>query len=48
VLFATASIFFFGGAAINDFAFILLIGFSVGIYSTIFVASALVVDLKAH
>ncbi len=48
VLFATASIFFFGGPAINDFAFILLIGFSVGIYSTIFVASALVVDLKAH
>jgi preprotein translocase SecF subunit len=48
VLFATASIFFFGGAAINDFAFILLVGFSVGIYSTIFVASALVVDLKAH
>ncbi len=48
VLFATAALFFFGGAAINDFAFILLIGFSVGIYSTIFVASALVVDLKAH
>jgi SecD/SecF fusion protein len=48
VLFATASIFFFGGAAINDFAFILLVGFCVGIYSTIFVASALVVDLKAH
>lgn len=48
VLFATAALFFFGGAAINDFAFILLVGFCVGIYSTIFVASALVVDLKAH
>lgn len=48
VLFATAAIFFFGGAAINDFAFILLIGFCVGIYSTIFVANALIVDLKAH
>ncbi len=48
VLFATAAIFLFGGAAINDFAFILLIGFCVGIYSTIFVASALIVDLKAH
>lgn len=48
VLFATAAIFFFGGAAINDFAFILLVGFCVGIYSTIFVANALIVDLKAH
>lgn len=48
VLFATAALFFFGGAAINDFSFILLIGFCVGVYSTIFVASALAVDLKAH
>lgn len=48
VLFATAAVFFFGGAAINDFAFILLVGFCVGIYSTIFVASALIVDLKAR
>ncbi len=48
VLFATAALFFFGGAAINDFAFILLVGFSVGIYSTVFVASALLVDWKAH
>ena len=48
VLFATAALFFFGGAAINDFAFILLVGFCVGIYSTVFVASAIVVDLKAH
>jgi len=48
VLFATGAIFLFGGAAINDFAFILLVGFCVGIYSTIFVANALIVDLKAH
>lgn len=48
VLFATSALFFFGGAAINDFAFILLVGFCVGIYSTIFVANALIVDLKAH
>lgn len=48
VLFATAAIFFFGGAAINDFAFILLVGFCVGIYSTIFVANALIVDFKAR
>ena len=47
-LLAVAALFFFGGNAIHDFAFILLIGFSVGIYSTIFVASSLVVDWKAH
>lgn len=48
VLFTTAALFFFGGSAINDFAFVLLIGFSVGIYSTVFVATSLVVDWKAH
>lgn len=45
VIFSTASIYFFGGSEIKDFAYILLIGFGVGIYSTIFVASALVVDV---
>lgn len=48
VLLSTLALFLFGGSGINDFAFYLLIGFSVGIYSTIFVASALVVDWKAH
>ena len=48
VLFANLSLFIFGGPAINDFAFILLVGFCVGVYSTIFVASALAVDLKAR
>ncbi|MBI3317222.1 MAG: protein translocase subunit SecD [Candidatus Omnitrophica bacterium] len=48
VLLTTASLFFFGGSAINDFAFVLLVGFSIGIYSTIFVATSLVVDWKAH
>lgn len=47
-LFAIAALFFFGGDAINDFAFILLVGFCVGIYSTIFVATSLVVDWKAR
>ncbi|MFA7001523.1 MAG: protein translocase subunit SecF, partial [Candidatus Omnitrophota bacterium] len=46
VLFSTLGLFFFGGAAINDFAFVMLIGFCVGVYSTIFVATSLVVDLK--
>ncbi|MFZ5802186.1 MAG: protein translocase subunit SecD [Candidatus Omnitrophota bacterium] len=45
---ATLALFLFGGNAINDFAFILLVGFGVGIYSTIFVATALVVDWKAR
>lgn len=48
VLFGALALFFFGGSAINDFAFVLLVGFTVGIYSTIFVASALVVDWKAR
>ena len=47
-LLATLALFLFGGSAINDFAFVLLAGFLVGIYSTIFVATALVVDWKAH
>lgn len=41
---ATLALFLFGGSAINDFAFTLLVGFAVGIYSTIFVATSLVVD----
>lgn len=47
-LFGAVALMVFGGPAINDFAFILFVGFSVGIYSTVFVASALLVDWKAH
>nr|MBP9866314.1 protein translocase subunit SecF [Candidatus Omnitrophota bacterium] len=46
VMFSTLALFLFGGDSINDFAFILLVGFGVGIYSTIFVATSLVVDWK--
>ena len=46
VLFGSLALFFLGGQGINDFAFILCIGFAVGIYSSVFVASALVVDWK--
>lgn len=46
VLFGAIALFFFGGEGINDFAFVLCIGFTVGIYSTVFVASALLVDWK--
>lgn len=48
VLLGALSLFLFGGSAISDFAFILLVGFSIGTYSTIFVASALAVDWKAQ
>ena len=47
-LLAVVALFVFGGSAINDFAFILLIGFIVGTYSSVFVATALVVDWKAR
>ncbi len=47
-LLAVLALFLFGGSSINDFAFAMLVGFSVGIYSTIFVATALVVDWKAR
>ncbi len=44
VLFCAVALFLFGGSGINDFAFTLCIGFTIGIYSTVFVASALLVD----
>ncbi len=46
VLFGALALYFLGGRGINDFAFILCIGFAVGIYSSVFVASALIVDWK--
>lgn len=45
---ATLALYLFGGSSIQDFAFVMLIGFAVGIYSTIFIATSLVVDWKAH
>lgn len=47
VILGALALFLFGGSGIQDFAFILLVGFSVGIYSSIFVSNALVVDWKA-
>jgi preprotein translocase subunit SecF len=38
------TIYLFGGASLNDFAFVLLVGIIVGTYSSIFVASSIVVD----
>ncbi len=42
VLIATASLYFFGGGVINDFAFTFLVGIVVGTYSSIYIASVFV------
>ncbi|MEY2428794.1 MAG: SecD/SecF fusion protein [Verrucomicrobiota bacterium] len=42
VFIATLSLYIFGGGAINDFAFTFLIGILTGTYSSIYIASALV------
>lgn len=41
VMFTTFALYFFGGETTKDFSFALLIGFSVGCYSSIFIASPL-------
>jgi SecD/SecF fusion protein len=42
VLFTVLTLFLFGGGAINDFSLVMLIGVIVGTYSSVFVATALV------
>jgi SecD/SecF fusion protein len=42
VFLATLSLYLFGGGAINDFAFAFLVGIITGTYSSIYIASALV------
>ncbi len=42
VFLSTLSLYIFGGGAINDFAFAFLIGILVGTYSTIYIASSVV------
>ena len=42
VFLATLSLYLFGGGAINDFAFTFLVGILVGTYSSIFIASVIV------
>ena len=46
VLFCTFALYFFGGDTTKDFAFALLVGFFVGAYSSIFVASPLWVTFR--
>lgn len=47
-LLVVAALFLFGGAVINNFAFALLVGIIAGTYSTIFVASAVVLYWEQH
>ena len=42
VFLSTFSLYVFGGSVINDFAFTFLVGIITGTYSSIFIASALV------
>ncbi len=43
-LFVVIALFVFGGKVINDFSFVLLVGVIVGTYSSIFIASPLLID----
>ena len=45
-LFAAASLLFFGGEVIRDFALAMTFGIVVGTYSSIFIASALVLEMR--
>lgn len=45
-LFVVVVLYFFGGEAINDFAFVLMVGILFGTYSSVFIASALVYVLQ--
>jgi len=42
VFLATMSLYIFGGGVINDFAFTFLVGIITGTYSSIYIASAIV------
>jgi preprotein translocase SecF subunit len=46
VVFAVVALFLFGGTVIHDFAFALLVGVITGTYSSIFIASAFVVEWR--
>ena len=48
VFLATMSLYLFGGGEINDFAFTFLVGIITGTYSSIYIASALVLWLHHH
>ncbi|MCM8782106.1 MAG: protein translocase subunit SecD [Candidatus Omnitrophica bacterium] len=45
-LLVVVSLFLFGGKVLNDFAFCLLVGFVSGMYSTVYIASPLLIALE--
>ncbi|MBR4153009.1 MAG: protein translocase subunit SecF [Selenomonadaceae bacterium] len=47
-LFTTFALFFFGGETTKDFAFALIVGFSSGCYSSIFIAGPLWLELRKY
>ena len=47
-LLVAATIFFFGGEVLHDFALAMILGIIIGTYSSVFVASPIVVEWEAH
>jgi len=47
-LFAVLAIFYFGGPVLHDFAFAILVGIISGTYSSIFIASPILVERNLH
>ena len=47
-LLSVVALFIFGGKVINDFAFSLMVGFISGVYSTVYIASPLVIAWSGH
>ncbi len=47
-LLVVVAIFIFGGEVLRDFSLALIIGIVVGTYSSVFVASPIVVEWEAH
>jgi preprotein translocase subunit SecF len=48
VFYVTAALFFLGGEVIHDFAFAMLIGIGFGSYSSVYVASALALEISSR
>jgi len=46
VVLEVLALYVFGGEVLNDFAFCLLAGFLSGVYSTVYIASAFVIDWR--
>jgi preprotein translocase subunit SecF len=46
VFLVTASLFFLGGKGLEAFSFCVMIGFLSGVYSTVYIASALVLMIR--